>query len=142
MYENIVLPIDLNHGESWEKALPTALALCQTFNAKLHVVTVLPDYRMPLVGSFFPADFSEKARRKLSEAQRKFVDEHVPGDTEVQCHIVEGSPYEGIIRTAKSVRADLIVMASHNRHELADFLVGPNAEHVVRHADISVMVVR
>lgn len=142
MYQNIVLPVDLNHDESWQKALPTALALCRTFDAALHVVTVLPDYRMPLVGSFFPADFSEKARRKLSEAQRKFVDEHVPSDARVHCHIVEGSPYEGIIRTAKSVKADLIVMASHNRHELADFLVGPNVEHVVRHADISVMVVR
>ena len=142
MYRNIILPVDLNHDESWGKALPTALALCRTFSAALHVVTVLPDYRMPLVGSFFPADFSEKACRKLSDAQHKFVDEQVPNDITVHCHVVEGSPYEGIIRTAKSVKADLIVMASHNRRELADFLVGPNADHVVRHADMSVMVVR
>ncbi|MEC9482614.1 MAG: universal stress protein [Halomonas sp.] len=142
MYDKILLPVDLNHETSWEKALPTALALCRTFQASLHVVTVMPDYHMPLVGSFFPADFSNKAHRALSEAQHRFVEQHVPADVQVHCHITDGSPYEGILRSARAIGADLIVMASHNRHNLADYLVGPNAEHVVRHAEMAVMVVR
>ncbi|MBZ9559848.1 MULTISPECIES: universal stress protein [unclassified Modicisalibacter] len=142
MYQKIVLPVDMNEPASWERALPTALALCRTFGASLHVVTVLPDYHMPLVGSFFPKDFSDKARRALSEAQHRFVAEHVPDDVSTQCIVAEGSPYEGIVESARSIGADLIVMASHNRRKLADLLIGPNAEHVVHHAGISVMVVR
>ena len=42
---------------------------------------------------------------------------------------------------ADETNADLIVMASH-RPELKDFLLGPNAARVVRHANCSVLVVR
>ena len=46
-----------------------------------------------------------------------------------------------ILDTAKRIGANLIVVQSH-RPELTDYLLGPNAAHVVRHADCSVMVVR
>ncbi len=58
MYDKILLAVDLNEESSWAKALPTAVTLCRTFGASLHVVTVLPDYHMPLVGSYFPRDFA------------------------------------------------------------------------------------
>lgn len=142
MYKKIVLPIDMSEPASWAKALPQALALCQSFGASLHIVSVLPDYRMPMVGAFFPQGFSEEARESLSKEQRGFVAEHVPDSVKVQCIITDGSPYEGIIKTTETINADLIVMASHNRRKLVDHVIGPNAEHVVRHAKIPVMVVR
>ena len=46
-----------------------------------------------------------------------------------------------ILDLAEKIGADLIVMASH-RPELKDYLLGPNAARVVRHAECSVMVVR
>jgi nucleotide-binding universal stress UspA family protein len=55
--------------------------------------------------------------------------------------ISEGKIYQEILRAADAVKADLIVMGSH-RPELSDFLLGPNAARVVRHARCSVMVVR
>ena len=142
MYQKILLPVDLNEEASWERALPTALALCRTFGASLHVVTVLPDYRMPLVGSYFPADFSEKAHQAISDAQHQFVQQHVPSDVTVQCAIADGSPWEAIINTAKKLDIDLVVMASHNKRKFADYVLGPNAEHVVHHSKMSVMIVR
>ncbi|WP_168011878.1 universal stress protein [Halomonas salinarum] len=142
MYQKILLPVDLNEEASWERALPTALALCRTFDASLYLVTVLPDYRMPLVGSYFPADFSEKAHQAISDAQQEFVKQHVPSDVSAKCVIAEGSPWEAIIDVAKKLEIDLVVMASHNKRKFADYLLGPNAEHVVHHSKMSVMVVR
>lgn len=142
MYSKILLPVDLNEASSWKKALPTAVTLCRTFGASLHVVTVLPDYRMPLVGSYFPEDFAEKAHEALSEAQHEFIEEHVPDDIKAQSVIVDGSPWEAIIKAAKKLDVDLIVMASHNKRKFADYVLGPNAEHVVHHTRISVMIVR
>ena len=43
--------------------------------------------------------------------------------------------------TVEAAGAELIVMASH-RPELRDYLIGPNAARVMRHADASVLVVR
>ncbi|BBI52898.1 hypothetical protein HORIV_53190 [Vreelandella olivaria] len=37
---------------------------------------------------------------------------------------------------------DLIVMASHTKRKFVDYVLGPNAEHVVHHAKVSVMIVR
>lgn len=142
MYSKIMLPVDLNEESSWKKALPTAVTLCRTFGASLHVVTVLPDYRMPLVGSYFPKDFAKKAHEAITEAQHTFIQEHVPEDIQTQTVIVDGSPWEAIIKAAKKLEVDLIIMASHNKRKFADYVLGPNAEHVVHHSKVSVMIVR
>ncbi|UYG06982.1 universal stress protein [Halomonas sp. M4R1S46] len=142
MYSKILLPVDLNEEASWSKALPTALTLCRSFGASLHVVTVLPDYQMPLVGAYFPEDFAAKAHEAVTKAQHEFIQKNVPEDITVQSVIVDGSPWEAIIKAAKKLEVDLIVMASHNKRKFADYVLGPNAEHVVHHSKISVMIVR
>jgi nucleotide-binding universal stress UspA family protein len=45
-----------------------------------------------------------------------------------------------ILDASNRFGADLILMASH-RPELKDYLLGPNASRVVRHAQCSVLVV-
>ncbi len=65
----------------------------------------------------------------------------MPDDVSVQHIVGEGTVYEVILDMAEKVEADLIVMASH-RPELQDYLLGPNAARVVRHAKCSVLVVR
>lgn len=142
MYQKILLPVDLNEESSWSKALPTAVTLCRTFGASLHVVTVLPDFRMPLVGSYFPEGFAEKTHEKAAATLQAFVAEHVPDEVSVEQHIIDGSPWEAIIKCAKKLEVDLIVMASHSKRKFADYVLGPNAEHVLHHTKISVMVVR
>jgi len=52
-----------------------------------------------------------------------------------------GSTADGIIHCAKEFGADLIVIGTHNRHGLERLLMGSVAEHVVRHADVPVLVV-
>lgn len=123
MYSKIVLPVDLNEEASWSKALPTAIALCQTFGASLHVVTVLPEFTMPMVGAYFPKNFAEKAHAALKEAQHKFIKENVPEEIKTQSVIADGSPWEAIIKVGKKLDADLIVMASHTKRKFVDYVL-------------------
>lgn len=142
MYKDILLPIDLNHESSWKKALPVALEYCRAFGSTLHIMTVMPDYHMAIVGSFFPEGFESKHREELNKQLHAFVRSNVPaGGVKVQHIVAEGTPYTEILATAEQIKADLIIMASH-RPELKDYLLGPNAERVVRHSEISVLVVR
>tara|TARA_Y100001934_G_scaffold283211_1_gene401223 strand:+ start:2983 stop:3234 length:252 start_codon:yes stop_codon:yes gene_type:complete len=83
MYKNILLPIDLNHESSWRKALPVSLERCRSFDADLHIMTVVPDMGKALVASFFPADFEEKALEQAQAALAKVVDANVPDGTSV-----------------------------------------------------------
>ena len=142
MYKKILLPVDLNEESSWSKALPTAITLCESFGASLHIVTVMPEFKMPMVGAYFPKDFSKKAHAAISEAQHAFIEENIPKEIPTQSVIVDGSPWEAIIKVGKKLDIDLIVMASHNKRKFVDYVLGPNAEHVVHHAKMSVMIVR
>ena len=141
MYKDILFPVDLNQESSWQKALPTAVEYCKSFGATLHVLTVVPDFGMAVVGTYFPDDFEEKAMAGARKQLHDFVRDHVPDGVEVRHIVGHGAVYDEILRVAKEIEADLILLAA-SRPELKDFLLGPNAARVVRHFDGSVLVVR
>jgi nucleotide-binding universal stress UspA family protein len=141
MYKDILFAVDLEHPETQEKAVATVLKLVRTFGAGLHAIHVVPDFGMALVGGFFPEDFEQKAMERGRNELHAFTKEKIPEDIAVQHIIGHGSIYGEILRVAEEIDIDLIVMASH-RPELQDFILGPNAAHVVRFAKCSVLVVR
>ena len=142
MYNRILLPIDLNHKASWSKSLPTALQLCRDYSASLHVVMVVPDFGLPLVGGFFPKEYAAKAKQAITDNLREFVKANVPKDIKVQRIVADGKAYEAILRVAKKIDADLIIMASHKRKRAEDYVLGTNALRVVQLSRTSVMIVR
>jgi nucleotide-binding universal stress UspA family protein len=141
MYRNILLPIDLPHKESQTKAVAVACELAATFGAKLNAMTVVPDFGMTIVGGYFPKGYEEKAAKEAGAILHDYIRAHVPAGLEVRHIVANGTIYSEILRIATEIEADLIIMFSH-RPELRDYLLGPNAARVVRHADCSVLVVR
>jgi nucleotide-binding universal stress UspA family protein len=141
MYKEILLPIDLNSIDSQGKAVETAIGLAQAFGSRVHVQTIVPDFGLPLVASYFPEGFESKALENANQALHDFVKRSFPPDVTVQHIVSHGSIYQEILHCAKEVGAELIVMASH-RPDIEDYLIGPNASRVTRHADCSVLVVR
>jgi nucleotide-binding universal stress UspA family protein len=141
MYRSILLTVDLNAESSWKKALPVAVALAKTFGAKLHLMNVVPTIGSGIVASYFPEHYEEKMLAEAELHLERFAKDHIAEGIDYQVHLAHGSIYREVMRVADAEGCDLIVMASH-RPELADYLLGPNAERVVRHANQSVMVVR
>ena len=143
MFNEILVPVDLEEESSWRKALPVAIEMCRKLGKKLHLVTVLPTYGLAIVGGYFPPDFEKNVFAETEKRLAAFAKEHIPDDVKVDCIVRQGTIYEEIIDTRAKLgdACDLIVMASH-RPQLADYLLGPNASRVVRHANVTVMVVR
>ena len=141
MYKNILLTVDLNEESSSKKALPVAVACCGAFGARLHLLTVVPDFGMSIVGQHFPDDFAKKAVAEANRQLAAFAKEHVPESVESRHIVAHGTIYNEILAAAERIGVDLIVMAAH-RPGLQDYLLGPNAARVVRHFNGSVMVVR
>ena len=141
MYKTILFPVDLSDDGSWDDALPKAIRLAEAFEAKLHVVTVIPDFGLSMVGAFFPDGYEKKMLEEARIALHQFTDERVPKQLAGGSIVAHGSVYREIIHAANEVAADLIVMGAH-RPDLEDFLLGPNAARVVRHSRCSVLVVR
>ena len=141
MFKSILLPIDLGADTSWQKALPVALDMARNNDAELHVVSVLPDFGMSIVGSYFSEDFERNALDDFGQKLKDWVRDNIPDDVKAQGHVLHGSIYAEILQAADKYETDLIVISAH-RPELGDYLIGPNAARVVRHADQTVIVVR
>jgi nucleotide-binding universal stress UspA family protein len=141
MYKHILLPVDLAEESSWRKALPTAVECCRAFGAELHLMTVVPDFGMSAVAQYFPEDYAERTGAEAAEQLKKLAAQQITDGIKVHHRVGHGTIYEEILRVAGEIGCDLIVMASH-RPELSDYLLGPNAARVARHANCSVLVVR
>ncbi|WP_068312195.1 universal stress protein [Polycladidibacter hongkongensis] len=142
MFKKILLPLDLNEETVCKRALPVALDMAKNYEAQLHIVAVVPSFGKALVGGYFGKEFEAKALERTRQALEELLDAELPEEgMDVQGHVAHGTIYEEIINAADKLACDLIVLSSH-RPELKDYLLGPNAARVVRHAKQSVMVVR
>ncbi len=141
MYKHILLPVDLEAAASSAQAIEAAVAQAQTSGATLHVMTVVPDYGMSVVVSFFPDDFAQKALTETAKQLAAYVAANVPAGVTVQQIVAHGRIYDEIIKAADSTGADLIVISAH-RPDVSDYLLGSNAARVARHAKKSVLIIR
>lgn len=142
MFKSILLTVDLTHPESWEKALPQAVELVRTSGGTLHIMSVVPDMGTPLVEGFFPEDFEKKAIAAASAALDDLVSREVPEEIEVHQHLAFGKIHKKILKAIERTECDLVMMASHKPDRVREFLVGSNADRVVRRSPVSVLVVR
>lgn len=141
MFARILFPVDLEEESSWQKAVPAVLALQQTFGSELHVLTITPEWPKGMYRLSLPPDAEVRFAASAAEGLNAFIREHIPEGIPVTKHVKVGRVYQMVLDTATDIGADLIVMASH-RPEMGDYLIGANASRVVRHAEVSVLVVR
>lgn len=140
MFKHILATVDLGDEESSIRVINAALEVTEKGDT-VHVVCVVPDYGRSVVASFFSDDHEKEMIDHATEALHAFTKKHVPAGTRIQHVIAHGNIYEEILQTADTLNVDLIVIGSH-RPALKDYLLGPNASRVVRHARQSVLVVR
>jgi nucleotide-binding universal stress UspA family protein len=141
MFKTILLTLDLEHEATWSKALPVALDATRAWNARLHVLTVVPEVAVPALMQAGPFDYEARLVPETKQALDGFVRAHVPADVQVHQNVTYGSIYREILRVSAQLPADLVVMAAH-RPQAGDFLIGSNAERVSRRAHCTVMLVR
>ena len=143
MAKNIVALVDLEDESSWRKALPAAIDFARHTGARLHVLSVVPDgmLKMTVVAQLIPEDYERKLTDDAKQRLASLIGEYPAEDLQLEPVVRVGSVYKEALRFADDVEADLIVVGAH-KPELKDYLLGPNAGQIVRHAKCSVLVVR
>lgn len=141
MTGTVLAAIDLTHADDETRVLQRARQLADLDGARLAVVTVLPDYHMSFVGSFFPEDHTHVMVEETRAALHKFITETVGHDEETKHVVRVGTVYDGVLETAEDLKATLIVMGAH-KPGIKDYVIGPNAARVARHARCSVYIER
>ena len=136
--EKILVPLDFS-VDSME-ALNYAVWLAKQFRAAIHLVHVYPpDEASAPVGGHLLLQSAEAIER-LNEELAGIHQKHVSTFRPENCHIRGGRPYEEIVRLAREIDADLIVLATRGYSGLKHLLLGSSAERVVRNAPCPVLV--
>ncbi len=139
----VLCAVDVSNKGLDNIVLREAARMAKINDAQLDVITVLPDLGMSVVGGYFEKDHHEKARVQAGILMRDLITQVLgeEANTSIRHIVATGSAYEEILRAAKAAGTGLIVIGAH-KPDLHDFLLGPNAARVVRHAKCSVYVVR
>jgi nucleotide-binding universal stress UspA family protein len=143
MTNSILCAVDVSNGDDDIDVIRKAAQLATLEGAQLDVIAVVPDFGMSQVGAFFGKDRHDEmvseAKGHLNALVTKALD--VNQNEKVRHVVATGRAYEEVLALAKKTGASLIVVGAH-KPDLADYLLGPNAARVVRHARCSVYVVR
>ncbi|MFB9295639.1 universal stress protein [Persicitalea jodogahamensis] len=143
--KNIIVPTDLSAAT--DIALSVAADIAQAQNATvllLHmVVQPIRSFAYTGTGSTAPDDLVRRyydANKEAEAAIAKLVAQEKYRDKDIKYLLVEDS--EGLIKELTEREADLIVMHTRGSSGWEEFLLGSNAEAIVRNATCPVLVVR
>jgi len=138
---DILAAVDLSDTELSNKVIDAAERVASESSITIHVTTVVPTFSMPIVGSYFDDEFEKNTLEQVQAGLKDFLTNRDDKGFKVQGHVMHGVIYDEIMKAADKLNCGIIVIAAH-RPELKDYLLGPNAARVVRHAKQSVVVVR
>ena len=141
MFNTLLVAVDINDPKGVTRCAEAAVNMARSAGITLHVLNVIPDSGMAIVGAMMESDHFDKMAAAAKAALEDWAKDAIPGDIDAKLHIVRGTVYDQIIKTANDIGADAIFVGAH-RPELKDYLIGPNAARVARHATQSVFVVR
>lgn len=142
LFKRILLPIDVNDADSWEKTLPSCLSILKDDpEAKLCIISIIPNYGLGGVEEYFPKGWLKEISSKTRDKLKKIVEKNIPSDIKPTLKVDRGVVYQVILDHATELEIDLIVMSASHPHR-KDYLLGPNVARVARHADASVLIRR
>jgi len=148
MYTHILV---LTYGTKLSaRAVRAAVALARTCGARITGVFVIPPYVPPVYaeGMLYVADIGPRRHKELMAKAAKKALDAVGAEARrgrVACASatpLADQPWDGILKTARAKRCDLIVMASHGRRGIAGLLLGSETTKVLTHSKIPVLVCR
>lgn len=141
--KNILVPTDFS--ECAKHAAEVAAGLCRKAGAKLHLMHII---NMP---TYVSATSTETFH---DIAEGLFIMKHVKNKflalrrldifdgVEVEELVEFNSVYESIAERAVKIDAEMIIMGTHGTSGSKEFLVGSNAERVIRSSKIPVMTIK
>ncbi len=141
MFSSILLPIDLQHKTSWDRALPIARKLLAE-DGHLHLLGIVHDVGNAWVASYLPKGYEQRAMSDMKGQLQDLAATELTDLANWHTHVGYGHVAETIVTMSRKTGADLIVMASRSPDELRTFRIASQGDRVVRHATVSVLLVR
>lgn len=141
--KKILVPIDFSKKSEFASKMAARIAKKSNSTVYLLHMIELPTGIVDMgAGSNFSIPESMLYLRKVKERITEFKESFFHKNTEVHHSIRFQNPYEGIIKYADKIEADIIVMGSKGHSDFEEILIGSNTEKVVRTSKTPVIVVK
>lgn len=139
--KTILVPLDFSRASL--HALKYAIALAEEFKASIHLLHVQAADEFaaaPGAGRMIMscADAIAMMQARLGHIQKHHKVRFWPDN----CHVRSGRPYEEIVKLARELQIDLVVLPTRGHGGLKRVLLGSTTERVVRYASCPVLVPR
>ena len=145
--------IALDYDPTAQKVAETGFSLATSMGAEVILLHVISDpvyYTsreydpiMGFTGYLEAGQLQLDSVDGLKKASQHYLEKskHHLGDETIQTIVVEGDLAESILKAAKDIHADIIVMGSHSRRWLDEILMGSVTEKLLRHTSIPILVI-
>lgn len=139
-------------GTHSQQVLAHGFSLAQRYAAQVVVVhateppspqtqAMLETYLPPGKWEELHADASQKIREVIDEQIRQ-IPEGLGARYLREVRVVEGRSAETLLRIAREIDADVIVMGAHRHTTVGELLVGSTAHGLIQHSPVPVLMVR
>ncbi len=141
-YKRILLPIDFS--DHCTRAALQAAWLAGRAGGVVHLAHVVanpldPIYEPDAVEHWVVVEHANARARTLLEGVAQTC---LPAAIARELHILGGDPYAKLLDLSRTLAADLVVVSTHGRTNLAHLVMGSVAEKLARHAECPVLLVR
>jgi nucleotide-binding universal stress UspA family protein len=145
--------IALDYDLTSQKVAETGFSLAKTMGSEvilMHVISDSVDYtpmenspRLGFIGLKDPGKLQAESIEGLKNKSQQFLDKskHHLGDNSIQTLVKDGDCAESILKTAKDLHIDIIVMGSHSRRWLENIVMGSVTEKVLHNTSIPLFIV-
>jgi len=145
--------IALDYDPTAKKVAETGFAMAKAMKAEVVLLHVIADPVFYSSAEYSPVmgfnGFMETAELQLNtieslkKASQQYLDkskQHL-GDKTILTIVKEGDFADTILKTAKDLHADIIVMGSHSRKWLENIVMGSVTEKVLHHTPIPLFII-
>lgn len=145
MYKHIMIATD--GSDVAQKGIDQGLSLAKALGAKVTGITTTEMWAaLEVAGADGQTKIENYERAAAEQAQRVLAGfKNAAEAVGVACdtlHVPDASPADGIVASAEKLGCDLIVMGTHGRRGIEKLLYGSEAQGVITHTHLPVLVCR
>jgi len=141
MFDKILVPVDLSTENITEKLCSVANDMAQKYGSEVSLITVMPDYGMPLVASYFPEGAQVKLKAEMKQKLKDLAEKHF--SVPVECKLTQGKRRSAILKEIDDENPDLVIMGCRRKKSRRNQrLLGATGTVVSDRAGCPVMIIR
>lgn len=143
-YSQVLAAIDL--GDLSERVIAASAAFCRLSNAQLHMLHVYESLALYEYTSLTPNVPTARYDQEMAEAARERLEELAAAaeldDLVVSTYVRPGVPAGELLYQAERMKADLIVVGTHQRQGIDRVIIGNTADRLMRRSPCDMLIVK